>query len=136
MKILKSIIVIISLFTAINYAQVSVVVNKSFEGSLNKSDITLLFSGQIMNYSNGDKALLVDQPETEAGKIFYNAMGLNSGQVKVEWTKLVLSGQMKAPIKCSSDDEVKKAVAKNKNALGFILTKNLDDTVKEIYKIK
>ena len=51
-------------------------------------------------------------------------------------TKLVLSGQAVTPIKAQNDDEVKKNVSGKPNAIGYISTKSLDSSVKEIFKIE
>jgi len=69
--------------------------------------------------------------------MFYDKyLGKSVSQVRVQWTKLVLSGQATAPVKALSDEDVKKSVSGNANALGYISTKSLDSSVKELFKIE
>jgi len=120
-----------------NFAQISVVVSKSSQQTISKNDAKQVFAGSKTTWSNGNKVQVVDQSETEVGKMFYDKyLGKSVSQVRVQWTKLVLSGQATAPIKASSDEEVKKNVSGNANALGYISTKSLDSSVKELFKIE
>jgi ABC-type phosphate transport system substrate-binding protein len=120
-----------------NYAQVSVVVSKSSNNKLTKDEITEVFSGVRLTWSNGSKVQVVDQSESEVGNNFYkNFLGKSVNQIRVQWTKLVLSGQASAPIKAQNDEEVKKNVSSNPSAVGYISTKSLDGSVKEIFRIE
>ena len=79
----------------------------------------------------------MDQSESQVGDKFYNNfLGKSVNQIRVQWTKLVLSGQAVAPIKAQNDDEVKKNVSGKPNAVAYISTKSLDSSVKEIFKIE
>ena len=96
-----------------------------------------IFSGVRLTWSNGSKIQVVDQSESQIGNKFYDDfIGKSVNQIRVQWTKLVLSGQAVAPIKAQNDDEVKKNVSSKPNAIGYISTKSLDSSVKEIFKIE
>ncbi len=118
-------------------AQISIVVASSSSQEASKTELKEIFSGARLTWSNGSKIQVVDQPETEVGKKFYEGfVGKSVIQIRTQWTKLVLSGQAGAPTKCADDDAVKKAVAGNPNAIGFISTRALDGTVKEIQRVE
>jgi ABC-type phosphate transport system substrate-binding protein len=118
-------------------AQISVIVAKSTEAKANKAEIKEIFTGAKLKWPNGSKIQVVDQPDTELGKKFYDVViGKSANQVRRQWTKLLLSGQAAAPLKQPSDKNVKKIVAGNPNAIGYIATSALDDSVREILRIE
>ena len=123
--------------TGVAQNKISIVVNKANEQKLSESDLKDFFAGAKVNWPQGEKILIADQSTTDLGAEFYKKfLDKTVNQIKMQWTKLVLSGQASAPIKCETDDAVKKAVAENKNAIGFIATAALDGSVKEILKIE
>jgi ABC-type phosphate transport system substrate-binding protein len=119
------------------HAQISIVVSKSSSHKGNLDEMKQIFCGAKIAWENGNKVQVADQAESEIGKKFYDKfIGKSAIQVRSQWMKLVLSGQAAAPIKCTDDTAVKKAVAENPNAVGYILSSSVDATVKEIGKIE
>jgi hypothetical protein len=118
-------------------AQVSVVVAKASKYTPTEADAKSFFAAVKLEWPDGTKVQVIDQPDAATAKTFYEKfVGVPVTQVRKEWTKLILSGQATAPVKCASDDEVKKALAANPAAIGFIATASLDATVREIAKIQ
>ena len=131
-----AVVMLVAWMAASAEAQISVVVSKSSTQNASKDEVKEIFSGAKLTWSNGNKIQVVDQPENEVGKKFYDGfVGKSVVQVRTQWTKLVLSGQAGAPTKCADNDAVKKAVAGNPNAVGFVSTSALDGTVKEIARV-
>ena len=118
-------------------AQVSVVVSKSSAHNPGEADVKSFFSAVKFAWENGAKVQVVEQPDTEVATAFYTKfLGKSVSMIRKEWTKLILSGQASAPVKCANDDAVKKAVAANGDAIGFISSSSVDGTVKEVLKIQ
>jgi ABC-type phosphate transport system substrate-binding protein len=118
-------------------AQISVIVAKSAAHTPSENDIKSYFSAVKFNWPDGKKVQVVDQPDTEVAQAFYSKfLGKTVALIRKEWTKLILSGQAAAPIKCANDEAVKTAVSSNPNAIGIISSSALDGTVKEIIKIQ
>jgi ABC-type phosphate transport system substrate-binding protein len=118
-------------------AQVSVVVGKASKHTAGEAELKSYFSAVKFDWADKAKVQIVDQPESDLAKVFYETfVGSSVTQVRKEWMKLILSGQAVAPLKCANDAEVKKAVAADPNAVGFIATASLDGTVREIAKLK
>ena len=127
----------LALSAAVAQSQISIVVSQSSSQKATRDELKEIFAGARLNWADGGKVQVVDQPESDLGKKFYAGfVGKSILQVRTQWTKLVLSGQASAPTKCTDDDAVKKAVASNPNAVGFISTKALDGTVKEIGNVE
>lgn len=122
------------------FAQISIVTAKSAKldsSVVNKSMLKEIYVGAKLKWADGNKIHVVDQADTEVGKKFYAAvLGKSVNEVRKQWTKLMLSGQATAPFKCSSDKMVKKVVAVNPNAIGYIASSALDNSVKEILRIE
>ena len=121
------------------HAQISIVVAKAAKldsNTVKKAELKAIYTGNKLKWSNGNKIQVVDQAETGLGKKFYDlVLGKTLNQVRSQWTKLMLSGQASAPTQCPSDKMVKKIIAGNPNAIGYIASSSLDDSVKEILRI-
>lgn len=119
------------------YSQISVVVGKNSSNTADKATIKKMFLGEKLNWPSGGKVVIADQGNTTVGASFYEKfLGSSLNTVRSVWTKLVLSGQASAPVKCSDDDAVKAAVAKDANAVGYIKSSEVDGSVKELFKIE
>jgi len=121
-------------------AQISVIACKSAKidtSKFGKAELKEIFTGTKLRWPDGSKIHVVDQLDGEIGEKFYKTVtGKSATQVRKQWTKLALSGQASAPIKCTSDKAVKKLIAGNPNAVGYISTRSLDDSVREIIRIE
>ena len=54
--------------------------------------------------------------------------------MKLVWSQMMFSGQSLPPKQVASDDEMKKMVSANVNAIGYIKASSLDDSVKVVIK--
>lgn len=61
-------------------------------------------------------------------------VGKSETSLKALWSQNVFSGKALPPKVAASDDDVKKAVAANKNAIGDIQSRNADDSVKGVVR--
>lgn len=130
-------VALLLLVTTLASAQVSVVIAKASKYTPTAADAKSYFAGVKLEWPDATKVQVIDQPEAAIAKTFYEKfVGVPVTQVRKEWTKLILSGQAAAPVKCASDDDVKKALAANPAAIGFIATASLDATVREVAKIQ
>ena len=59
-------------------------------------------------------------------------MGKNLSNMKALWAQNVFTGKAVPPKKLGTDEEVKKSVAANKGAIGYIKASSADDTVKVV----
>jgi len=136
---MKTFIITIALLlfsTSLN-AQVSVVVGKSSpHNKLSADEVKNIFTLSKTVWSSGSKIKLADQSKTSASKKFYgDFIGMKESKVKSTQLKAVLTGKAPKPIRCSDDAAVKKAVNSNVNAIGFIESSNVDDSVKVLFVI-
>lgn len=101
-----------------------------------KNPATRMFSEQASQFFLGKSSMFtpVDQPESSPVRadFYHKAADKDPAQVKAIWSKLVFTGKATPPKEYSSNAEVKKAVAADPKAIGYIDKSAVDDTVKVI----
>lgn len=137
---LGSAIILAGLFTtSISSAQVLVVVGaKSPATKLSQEQAVALFLGKSFQLPGAGIPVLIDQVEsTEARKIFYTKVAEKTpAQVKAIWSRLVFSGKATVPKEVSNNEEVKKILSSNPDAIGYIDKAALDASVKVLFAVE
>lgn len=113
-----------------------VIGNKDNANTVDKTLIAKLYTGDTRNWPDGGTAVLLDQPDDNQlrGVFYTTVVGRSPAQAKAAWAQLTFSGKATPPKVVDGDAEVKKAVAANKNAIGYIKPGSVDDTVKVLLK--
>lgn len=117
-------------------AQVAVVVSaKSSLANLSPEQAANVFLGRSNALPGASgTAALVDLPEGSAVReqFYSKAAGKTSAQVKAAWSRLTFSGKAMPPKELSSAADVKKFVAANPEAVGYIEKSAVDSSVKVV----
>ena len=110
-------------------AEIVVIVNKDNPASR-------MFSEQASQFFLGKSAMFTPVDQAEGSKIradFYQKVAeKDPAQVKAIWSKLVFTGKATPPKEFKSNADVKKAVADDPKAIGYIDKSAVDDSVKVI----
>lgn len=97
---------------------------------------TRMFPSQAAQFFLGGSVLFtpIEQAESSPIRAEFTKKVLEKTPAQVEaiWSKIVFAAKGKPPKECKSSAEVKKAVAENVNAIGYIEKAAVDDTVKVI----
>jgi len=130
----------IGLFTLAHAAsaQVAVIVSpKSPVASMSPEQVSAIFLGKSNTLPSGSTAVPVDLPDgTPVHEQFYSkAAGKTSAQVKATWARLTFSGKGTPPKELGSAADVKKFVAANPDAIGYVEKSAVDGTVKAVLTI-
>lgn len=100
---------------------------------------TRMFPSQAAQFFLGGSVLFVPVEQAENSPIraeFYKkVLEKEPAQVQAIWSKIVFTGKGKPPKEFKNSEEVKKAVAENVKAIGYIEKSAVDDTVKVIATI-
>jgi len=118
------------------FAQVAVVVNpKSPLASMTADQVSGIFLGKSNTLPSGGTAVPTDLPDSmPARELFYTKVtGKSTAQVKAAWSRLVFSGKATPPKELGSSAEVKKFVASNPDAIGYIEKSAVDSSVKVVF---
>jgi ABC-type phosphate transport system substrate-binding protein len=111
-------------------ADVVVVVNpKAAEASMTKDQVAQYFLGKSGAMSP------VDQPESAPvrAEFYKKVTDKDASQVKSLWSKLVFTGKATMPKEAADSAAVKKMVASDPKAIGYIEKSAVDASVKVIY---
>lgn len=110
-------------FAASARAEVVVIVSaKSPVKSLTPEQTTKIFLGKVVVFPDGQSALPIDQPEgSPARDEFYSKVVHKSpSQLTAYWAKVIFTGDGRPPNLQPDNLSVRKAIALNPNAIGYI----------------
>lgn len=114
------------------FAEIVVIVNP-------KNAVTSMTAEQTSQYYLGisNSFVPVDQADGSPIRVeFYKKItNKEPGQVRAIWAKLVFTGKGRMPKEMASHEDVKKAVAADPNAIGYIDKSALDGSVKAVLTV-
>jgi len=115
---------------------VVVIVNKANANTVDQALVSKIYKGDIKTWPAGGAIAAYDLPEDNLLREDFDSgiVGKSETSLKALWSQNVFSGKAAPPHVAGSDDEVKKAVAANKNAIGYIQSRSLDDSVKAVIR--
>lgn len=116
-------------------AQVAVIVNpKSGIDTMSGEQVAAIFLGKTATLPGGAAAKMADQPEGgPVYEAFYSKVaGKTGAQVKAAWSRLTFSGKATPPTAMANSAEVKKFVASQPDAIGYIEKSAVDASVKVV----
>lgn len=120
---------------ALGAAQVVVVGSKSPVGSLGAEQVAQLFLAKSSALPGGGNAVLIDLPEGQATRdaFYQKATGKNAAQMKALWSRLSFSGSAQPPRVLGSAAEVRRQLAADPNAIGYLDRADVDGSVKVVF---
>ncbi|MEH6460499.1 hypothetical protein [Chitinimonas sp. JJ19] len=126
--------VLVTLLTAVAQADVAVVVNpKAAVDSLSAEQVANLFLGKANSFPGGGAATPVEQTDGATRAEFSTkVLKKDSAGVKAHWAKMQFTGKGTPPKELGGSAEVKKFVAGNPNAVGYVDKASVDGTVKVV----
>jgi len=105
-----------------------------------KNPATRMFSEQAAQFFLGKSTLFTpieyDDGVPIRNEFYAKVLQKDAAQVKTIWSKLVFTGKGTAPKEYKSAAEVKKAVAADVSAIGYIDKSAVDDSVKVILTVQ
>lgn len=124
---------------SVAFSQVAVIVNpRSPLASMTPEQVSAIFMGKSTTLPNGAMAAPADLPESSAARdqFYSKAVGKSPSQVKATWARLTFSGKATPPREMPSASDVKKHVAANQDAIGYIEKSAVDATVKVVLTVE
>jgi ABC-type phosphate transport system substrate-binding protein len=125
----------LSLNATSGMAEVVVVVSaKSSLTTLTQNQVSDVFLGKSKRFPDGSQAIPVDQAEgSPIHDEFYTAViGKSAPQLKAHWSKIIFTGRGRPPREASNNSEVKKFLAGNPAAIGYLDKSAVDSSVKAL----
>jgi ABC-type phosphate transport system substrate-binding protein len=115
---------------------VVVIVNNNNHEAINQQLVLKIYSGEYKRWKNGEEIVVFALPESnaETNDFCVNVMEKSLSRMEMAWSQMMFSGQALPPTPIATDEEMKKAVSRNVNSIGYINASSLDDTVKVVIK--
>lgn len=115
-----------------NAEGVAVVAGEGEIHALSAEQIADIYLGRMHRLPNGALVTPIDQREGTATRdTFYSSItGRSPAQVKAHWARIIFTGRGEPPEQVGSSEDVKKLVASDPNAIGYIEDSAVDDTVR------
>ena len=113
---------------------VAVVSSRSAVRALSKSQVADIFLGKVRRFPDGAQAVPIDQAEGSGtrNEIYEKVTGKSPAQLKAHWSKIIFTGRGQPPKSVLDGIEVKKRIAADTNAIGYIEKSQLDASVREV----
>jgi ABC-type phosphate transport system substrate-binding protein len=111
---------------------VPVVSAKSSVTALNAAQVADIFLGKTSRFPDGSPAVPIDLAEDvpERDRFYAQYTGKSAAQLKAHWSKIIFTGRGQPPRQVESGREMKRAVADNPNAIGYIDPRLVDSSVR------
>lgn len=111
---------------------VAVVSSRSPVTALSAIQVADIFLGKANRFPDGTQAVPIDLAEGSAERnAFYAKLtGKSAAQMKAHWSKIIFTGRGQPPRQMANSMEVKKLIAGNPNAIGYIEQGLLDPSVR------
>ena len=113
---------------------VAIVSAKSSVKTLTPNQVADIFLGRVSRFPNGLLAVPVDLRDgsAERDQFYARITGKTPAQLKAYWSKIIFTGRGQPPKAVSTDLDVKKFIAANESAIGYIDIALLDDSVRAL----
>lgn len=113
---------------------VVVIVNKDNPNPVDIAVVVRLYTGAIKGWADGSPAFPLDLPEDAEARDAFSSqvLGKSRAQLKAIWSQNIFTGKGLPPRVVPSDAEMKRIVASNRHAIGYIRASQLDDSVKAV----
>jgi ABC-type phosphate transport system substrate-binding protein len=111
---------------------VAVVSARSPVTTLSANQVADIFLGKSSRFPDGSPAVPIDLVEDSPTRERFYAQytGKSPAQVKAHWSKIIFTGRGQPPRQVSNSAEARKLVASNPNAIAYIDSSLVDDTVR------
>lgn len=119
-------------------AELVVIVNpKNPAASMSAEQVAQVFLGRSTSFPGGAAATPLDQKEGVAvrDEFYTKVADKNPGQVKAYWAKQMFSGNGSPPRELGSSADVKRAVAADPSAIGYVEKGTVDSSVKGVLTV-
>lgn len=102
--------------------------------ALTNNQVADIFLGKTSRLPNGGQVIPIDQAEGSVPRDeFYTKFtGKSAAQLKAHWSKIIFTGRGQPPLAVSNSVELKKRIAENPQAIGYIENSDVDGSVRAL----
>ncbi len=111
---------------------VVIIVNKENTNPIDREFVVRVYTGAIRGWPDGSPVFALDQPEeSEARQVFSaTVLGRSVANMRAIWSQNIFTGRGMPPKVTGADAEMKRLVATNRNAIGYIRASQVDASIR------
>lgn len=111
-----------------------VIVNKENGNAVTADFLAKAYRGEAKTWPSGGNITTVAQTDESPARVAFDkaVLGKSPGQSRALWAQLTFTGKAVPPKMVETDEDAVKAVADNKNAVGYVSTKANVSSVKVV----
>lgn len=136
-KLLPAAVCLCSCLAMQAHAAIAVVVNPDNANQLDQREVRQIFLGQIKTFPDGEEAQTLDNMTGDLRDDFISkVLKRNVNTMNAYWARMLFTAKATPPKELSDSEQVKQAIANNKNAIGYIDSSQVDDSVRVLMTIE
>jgi ABC-type phosphate transport system substrate-binding protein len=114
---------------------VAIVAPNSAILTLSKSQVADLFLGKARRFPDGSVALPVDQADGRSvrDEFYAKVADRSPAQIRAYWSKIIFTGRGQPPVTVPNSADMKKRIAQNPYAIGYIEANLVDASVRVVF---
>ncbi|MBF0259559.1 MAG: hypothetical protein HQK62_12100 [Desulfamplus sp.] len=115
--------------------EIAVVVNPQNKvENLTSRQISDIFLARSRTFPSGEAVMVLEQKWNGAlrEKFFHLLNGMSLKRINAYWARLQFSGEIQPPPLMPNDIKMRDAVRKNRNAIGYMATEYVDESIRVI----
>jgi ABC-type phosphate transport system substrate-binding protein len=111
-----------------------VIVNKDNPNAVDLAYVARIYTGATMRWPDGSPVFALDQAEDSAARAQFASavVGRSVPALRGIWSQNIFAGKGLPPKVASPDSEMKRLVAQNRHAIGYVLSSQVDDSVRVV----
>ena len=129
--------IVLIAFIAPLHAGVAVIVNPDNNQQLDPKQVRSIYLGKLRSFRNGDEIRPYDLPanSTDWNRFVEKVLRKTPSTLNAYWARMLFSSKGKPPRTMDSELEVLNEVASRKNAIGYINSNLVDNSVRVLFVI-
>ena len=134
LRVLTPLLLLFAAQGAMAEEEVVVITNLENANVIDRAYVVKVYTGAVKGWPDGSPIFVLDYgQDSELRKIFYSRfIGKSPAAMRAIWSQNILTGKAMPPRVTQEDSEMKRIVAGNRNAIGYIRASQIDRTVKVI----
>ncbi|MBL8458470.1 hypothetical protein [Zoogloea sp.] len=134
LRVLTPLLLLFAAQGAMAEEEVVVITNLENANVIDRAYVVKVYTGAVKGWPDGSPIFVLDYgQDSELRKIFYSRfIGKSPAAMRAIWSQNIFTGKAMPPRVTQEDSEMKRIVAGNRNAIGYIRASQIDRTVKVI----
>lgn len=134
LRVLTPLLLLFAAQGAMAEDEVVVITNLENANVIDRAYVVKVYTGAVKGWPDGSPIFVLDYgQDSELRKIFYaKVIGKSPAAMRAIWSQNIFTGKAMPPRVTQEDNEMKRIVAGNRNAIGYIRASQIDRTIKVV----